>query len=238
MTPAQASASQPQAADPAPPSRFGTAVLPERGLKGLTVAAFVHHDSLWICASKDGGGFAIRAAFCPAGELALVAASDGGSWTIDVATSVGPVRCVVSFDEAPRARLHLSSRLVPSRPVQLHGWPRDLVAYGPSRDPLSTSGVVHTKQRGLRTGVVYGSMTAPEEMTFLYLQDEHGRPIQDAQPEASTPVATPDPGAPGAPAADAPASPAPAPTPDEQPPPPPASAGGAESNPDPFKPIQ
>ena len=65
--------------------------------------------------------------------------------------------------------------------------------------------------------------------------DDHGRPIQEEEtPAAATPPPAPDPAeAPPAdppPAAETPpAAPAPAP---------PASEGGANSTPDPFKPIQ
>jgi hypothetical protein len=136
--------SRPEVEDPAPRSRFGELVVPERTLKRLIVSVRVGHDSLWVCASQGRGGFAIRAAFCPAGELAVVSASEDENWTIDLATSVGAVRCEISVEDGERPLLHVSSRLVPARPVQLDGWPRDLVAFGPSRDPLLTTGVVHT----------------------------------------------------------------------------------------------
>ena len=66
--------------------------------------------------------------------------------------------------------------------------------------------------------------------------DEHGRPIQQAPPAGATP---PPPAQPAAPAPD-PAAPAP-PAGEEhadEPPPPPAPAGGANTSPDPFKPLQ
>jgi hypothetical protein len=82
--------------------------------------------------------------------------------------------------------------------------------------------------------------------------DEHGRPIQQGPPAATAPAPpaqptapAPDPAAP--PAADAssevPASPSAPAAPageeqEEPPPPPPAASGGANTSPDPFKPLQ
>jgi hypothetical protein len=64
--------------------------------------------------------------------------------------------------------------------------------------------------------------------------DEHGRPIQQPPPAGATP---PPPAQPTAPAPDPAAPPAGEEHPDE-PPPPPAPSGGANTSPDPFKPLQ
>jgi hypothetical protein len=69
--------------------------------------------------------------------------------------------------------------------------------------------------------------------------DDHGRPIQEETPAAATepPAATPAPD-PTAPIGDAPAAEDVPPEEAAAPPPPKPSEGGANTSPDPFKPIE
>jgi hypothetical protein len=76
--------------------------------------------------------------------------------------------------------------------------------------------------------------TEPGETTVKY--DEHGRPVEQATPAAATPPPAAEPAAPAPGEAPASESPAESPTEDTAPAPPPS--GGANTSPDPFKPIQ
>jgi hypothetical protein len=138
---------------------------------GLAITARAQTDALWICASSGDAGFALRAASCPSGQLVVTAANEDTSWTIDIATSIGPVRCVVEFLNGRQQLLRVTSHLIPAHGADLDAWPRDLMAFAPGTDPLAPTGAVHTRQRGLRSGVVYGTMTSPSQKTFLYFQD-------------------------------------------------------------------
>lgn len=153
---------------------IGAPLLPERRLKGSSVTLRASADSLWLIADQPRGGVALRVAYCPAGELRVREADGGDAWTVDVATSLGPVRSVIQFPPSRRRLIRATSRLIPTVPTPIGEWPRDLVPYGAHHDSGATDGTVHTAQRGPRSGAIYGTTTEPLELTFLYLQDFSG----------------------------------------------------------------
>jgi len=80
-----------------------------------------------------------------------------------------------------------------------------------------------------------GSDSQPGQDGVRY--DEHGRPIQQETPAAATPPPTATP-APAAPVEGAAQEPSEAPPSPQQAPPADPPSGGANSSPDPFKPLQ
>jgi len=78
------------------------------------------------------------------------------------------------------------------------------------------------------------SQSQPQGQAVTY--DEHGRPVEEAPPAGATPPPAADPAAPAP--GEAPASESPAESPAADSPPSPPPSGGADTSPDPFKPIR
>ena len=124
---------------------------------------------VWVVVTwASGASVAFRMVFSP-GQLCVdrIDVGDDRNVTIRATTSLGAQRSrltvaedgVVSFNTVLRPRVAFSCA----------AWPRDVVPLGtPRRHP---GGLVYTHQRGLRTGVVYASLTGPRDATFMYLQD-------------------------------------------------------------------
>ena len=83
---------------------------------------------------------------------------------------MGPIRCVVQWPDGANPTIHVTTHLIPTEDTHVRSWPRDLIAFLPGDGGSDTEGTIHTTQRGPRTGVVYGTMTSPVRMRFLYLQ--------------------------------------------------------------------
>lgn len=149
----------------------GPPLLSERRIRGSSVTLRASSDALWLIADQPGGGVALRVAYCPGAELRVLDIEGGDAWTVDLTTVLGPIRTVISFPRSQRRLIRATSTLIPLVPTSIVDWPRDLIPYGRNHDPLATDGVIHTAQRGPRSGVVYGTTTEPLELTFLYLQD-------------------------------------------------------------------
>ena len=125
-------------------------------------------SSLWLLSEWAGGArIACRLAFSP-GELEVEAIqSVAGGRGFDVVTSspIGSQAVTVTFDDD--GTISATTTLRPATDLTFDGWPRDIVA---DLDGES-QGTVHTSQRGLRTGLVHASLTAPDAASFMYLQD-------------------------------------------------------------------
>src|SRR5215212_4833806 len=80
---------------------------------------------------------------------------------------MGALSTVVTARDDRRVSYRTSLR--PHADVTLTGWPRDIVALG--GNGIAPCGVLHTRQRGLRTGLVHASIPAPEAGSFMYVQD-------------------------------------------------------------------
>ncbi len=137
----------------------------------MRVEARADERSLWVVADGGEGALAIRAAFCPDSHLKVTQVDTAdGRWTIDLATSMGAVRSVVEWPAGANPTIHVTTNLIPTEDTLVRTWPRDLIAIRSDEDGSDTEGTIHTAQRGPRTGVVYGTMSSPIRMRFLYLQ--------------------------------------------------------------------
>src|SRR5579872_2672006 len=143
-------------------------------LKGQLVRGFsfdvtLGRKSLWVLVKAPSGGtLALRAAYNPAGRFAVGNVSKDGCSKIELSGgSLGAIRVAIEGGDV----LHCQTAFTPRENLRIDFWPRDLYPCGSSLDPCRSSGVLHTKQRGLRTGVVFGSADKPAAFTFLYLQN-------------------------------------------------------------------
>jgi hypothetical protein len=125
-------------------------------------------SAVWLLSEWAGGArVASRLAFSP-GELAvkgIQSLADGRGFEVAISSPIGNQTATVTFDED--GTISATTTLRAATDLTFEGWPRDVVA---DLDEQS-QGRVHTCQRGLRTGLVHASLTAPCAGSFMYLQD-------------------------------------------------------------------
>ncbi|MEA2579463.1 MAG: hypothetical protein QOE83_355 [Actinomycetota bacterium] len=126
--------------------------------------------SLWTRVEVPGGpGLALRCAFDPAGTLEVVSSADGGDLTVEMRGSLGSQRAHIHLEDKPRPFIHVRTEILPTDDLLMPYWPRDLFALDPDGSVLASRGTIHATQRGLRSGLVYGSCS--RDLSFLYIQD-------------------------------------------------------------------
>ncbi|MBV9332426.1 MAG: hypothetical protein JO146_00310 [Candidatus Eremiobacteraeota bacterium] len=119
--------------------------------------ALVHTAStVWMRVARASVDlFALRVAFAPDGSLQIERARED---SYNIATSYGRVRLRVTKSKVVR----ITTWIAPAEAISLTNWPRDLVF-------LTERGTVHTRQRGLRSGILY--VSAPELGSLMYFQN-------------------------------------------------------------------
>lgn len=141
----------------------------------VTFEVIEGRQSLWITAQFPAGGrVALRAAYCPDGELTVDEISQIGrdnSVEIHLSSTVGPFRVEVHFPQTDRPTLHYKSSLTPSAPLFIPFWPRDVIPLGRDKDVTDSEGIIYAKQEGPRSGLVYFSLTRPKGGSALYFQN-------------------------------------------------------------------
>jgi hypothetical protein len=140
--------------------------------RGCTFEVRHAGGSLWVLVVWPSGA---RVAFCAAhapGGSTLVERSRGSS-SIDVRLEpvIGTLSARVEVPAGSRRVLRWRTTLLPATSLTLPYWPRDIVPVDEAGDPLNTRGIVHAAQKGPKGGVLYASMTRPQEASFLYAQD-------------------------------------------------------------------
>jgi hypothetical protein len=137
----------------------------------LRVGVCVGRQNLWLILEwSDGAHLALRAASSLDRTLVLndASPSDEG-WQARVDTSLGSF--VVEVVVMPNEIVRVKTTLSPAAHVNVPFWPRDLLALGPDLAPSGTNGIVHVKQKGPRSGLIFGTLQAPHSGAFLYMQD-------------------------------------------------------------------
>jgi hypothetical protein len=132
-------------------------------------------QSLWITTRFPAGGrIALRAAYCPAGELKIdeiTQLETGNGVEIQITSTVGDLRVQVEFPRTDRPMLHCKTTLTPVAPLLIPFWPRDVIPLGKEDDLTDSEGVLYAKQAGPRSGLVYFSLTKPRGGAAFYFQN-------------------------------------------------------------------
>lgn len=137
-------------------SRGGVAVRVARGSRNIwLIFALGKTDAMTLRLGPNVGD--IR-------NVAQSATSDGG-FMFEFANPLGAARVKVTFPIPGKPAVRCTTSLIPSSDTAITYWPRDLYALN------SPTGKVHTFQRGLRTGIVFGTTDLPVPFAFFYLQN-------------------------------------------------------------------
>ena len=132
-------------------------------------------QSLWVTSQFPAGGrVAMRAAYCPDGELTIDEIRQiGADNAVEVflSSTVGPFRVEIHFPQADHPMLHFKTALNPVAPLLIPFWSRDVIPLGKNSDVSNSEGHIHAKQVGPRSGLVYFSLTKPRGGSALYFQN-------------------------------------------------------------------
>ena len=123
--------------------------------------------NLWIVAEIDGTAVAALRAGHGGDDLAPAVhrAAAGDEIVFEFASALGALRTKVSFPAPGRALIRCTTSVLPTDDVAIPYWPRDLYALG------AETGIVHTAQRGLRSGIVFAGTDRTEPCTLFYFQN-------------------------------------------------------------------
>lgn len=130
-------------------------------------------DSIWIIAAFGSGArIALRAAYCPRGQLAVTHIEETDSGVrLRIDSAIGTFRTDIGFAAEDLPLLHVTTALRPDAPLTMPYWPRDLMPLGADGTVVESAGRIYAQQDGLRTGLLYASVTDPAEGSVLYLQN-------------------------------------------------------------------
>ncbi len=132
-------------------------------------------QSLWVTTRfPSGGQVALRAAYCPDGELAIDEIRQIGidrAIEVHLTSTVGNFRVEIHFPRTDRPMLHCKTTFNPVAPLLIPFWPRDLIPLGKEDDLTDSEGVIYATQVEARSGLVYFSLTKPKGGAALYFQN-------------------------------------------------------------------
>lgn len=132
-------------------------------------------QSLWITSEFPAGGrIAMRAAYCPDGELTIDEIRQIGidnAVEVHLTSTIGNFLVEIHFPQADRSMLHYKTTLDPIAPLLIPFWPRDVIPLGKETDVTNSEGHIYAKQVGPRSGLVYFSLTRPRGGAAMYFQN-------------------------------------------------------------------
>src|SRR5215208_5610184 len=132
-------------------------------------------QSLWITGRfPSGGRVALRAAYCPDGELAIDEIRQIGidnAIEVHLTSTVGNFRVEIHFPQVGRPVLHYKTTLNPAAPLVIPFWPRDVIPLGEEDNLTNSEGVIYATQVKARSGLVYFSLNKPKGGAALYFQN-------------------------------------------------------------------
>lgn len=137
---------------------------------GFTFTTCNVNDACWVTTDIPGGGrLAFRAAYAPNDVLNIKKTSvDKQNAKFSFECGIGTYTVDLTFPQPGIPLFRCTTTLKPAVALRVPFWPRDLVPLG-KQDVAA--GTVHVQQRGLRAGLLYGSITRPAGATFLYFQN-------------------------------------------------------------------
>jgi len=132
-------------------------------------------QSLWVMVRFPAGGqIALRAAYCPDGELNLdeiLQLELGNGVEVKISSTVGTFDLLIEFLQMDRHLLDCKTTFTPAAPLIIPFWPRDVIVLGSEDDLTASDGLLYAKQVETRSGLIYFSLTKPRGGAVLYFQN-------------------------------------------------------------------
>jgi len=148
-------------------------VLWKKNIRNYTFEIYNAGDSLWITVLwPDHGKMAFRAAFgMNSGFEVTNLFDDGQLLLINLETRLGRYEVRISFPDERHPLFHYTTSLRLNFPMLIPFWPRDIIPLTQKGIIENTNGTIHMHQTGMRSGILFSSMTRPRTGSFFYFQD-------------------------------------------------------------------
>jgi len=140
---------------------------------GYSFQLLSSHQSVWmVCQNPGAGQLAVRAVYCPGRDMEIRQVRERGR-TIEIVASslMGKIRVEIDFPDRERSLVHWTTRLIPTKPLIIPFWPRDIYPLDERGDPFQTGGEIFYRQWGQGSGSLLASFLQPPTGTFFYLQN-------------------------------------------------------------------
>jgi hypothetical protein len=130
-------------------------------------------DSIWVVVGTAGGGsISFRAAFSPGSPIEIISsAKTGKGLDLKLQSDIGILETRIWIESGEFPTLRYCTSITPGKDLFIPYWPRDIMFNTKEGNAENTSGKIHARQWGTRSGFLYMSMTKPKSASVFYLQN-------------------------------------------------------------------
>lgn len=148
-------------------------ILLEKTIQEYTYQIYNTGDSFWIVVLIPGNGkIAFRTAFAMNSCFEVVNLFDDGEDIVAVLSSrLGNYEVRINFPDTSQPILHYTTTFTANMPLMIPFWPYDIIPLTQNGSIENTSGKIHMKQFGSRSGLLFASITKPQTGSFFYFQN-------------------------------------------------------------------
>ena len=145
----------------------------ERDLSGCNYKIIVAEDSCWLIVTMEHKyRIAFRLAYSPNDHLELIDINDKNVHiVISLDSLIGNYQIVLYLPKPQEKVIRLTTKLTASAPLLFPFWPRDIIPLGLNNSKRVPEGEIKVKQVGTRSGQLYFSLTKPNSLSVLYIQN-------------------------------------------------------------------
>jgi hypothetical protein len=150
-----------------------SSLLFETALSKYKLKIYNAGDSIWLTADwPETGSIALRLAFGMNSDFERTAVTKAGdNIIVSASTRLGNYTINLSFPKSEPAAFRYTTTFTASFPLLIPFWPRDIVPLTVDGNVQNTSGIIHAKQVGARSGQLFFSMTKPKNGSVFYFQN-------------------------------------------------------------------
>ncbi|WP_125721360.1 hypothetical protein [Flavobacterium ustbae] len=140
---------------------------------GYTFELYSCRDSFWIVAiGKKKERIAFRAAYALNSFFEINSISESEKEIIvKLKTELGDYEININFPEPDSHLLHYKTNFKANSSILIPFWPHDILPLTQNGNIENTSGKIHVKQVGTRSGLLFASITKPKKSTLFYFQN-------------------------------------------------------------------
>lgn len=149
------------------------AVLFETALSQYKFVIYNAGDSIWLTAEwPDAGRMAFRLAFGMNSDFEKTSVErNPENIVVTALTRLANYTITISFPQSSPAMFRYTTTFKTAFPLLIPYWPRDIVPLTTDGRVENTSGIIHVKQEGTRSGNLFFSTTRPKRGSVFYFQN-------------------------------------------------------------------
>ncbi|GAA3756922.1 hypothetical protein [Flavobacterium ginsengiterrae] len=140
---------------------------------GYTFELYCSRDSFWIVSiGTKKERIAFRAAYALNSFFEINSISEtAAKIVVKLQTELGIYEIVIDFPDPESHLLHYKTTFKAHSPLLIPFWPRDILPLTQNGNMENTSGKIHVRQVGSRTGLLFASVKKPKKSTLFYFQN-------------------------------------------------------------------